>query len=233
MPRFPTDERSPAGLGGRFYGVYPAVVTDLQDPDSQGRVEVKLPWCPDPKGGAEGYTAWARIAMLMAGSNRGTWFIPDQDDEVLVAFEGGDPRRPFVLGMLWNGADSPPESADSNNYIKSITSRNGVKITIDDTDGAEKYKVETPGGHSMSMEDSGMKIEIKDSSSNTVKMEASGITVTASAQVKVEAGTVQVDAGSVTVNAGISTFSGVVKCDTLITNSVVSPSYTPGAGNVW
>src|SRR5439155_6434459 len=125
------------------------------------------------------YKAWARIDMLMAGSNRGTWFIPDKGDEVLVAFEGGDPRRPFVLGMLWNGNDSPPESADSNNYIKSITSRNGVKVTLDDTDGAEKFKVETPGGHSLTMDDAAMQIELKDSNSNTITMSASGITVTA------------------------------------------------------
>lgn len=231
--RFPVDERIPAGLGGHFYGVYPAKVTDLQDPDSQGRVEVELPWCPDPAGTGAGYKVWARIAMLMAGKDRGTWFIPDADDEVLVAFEGGDPRRPFVLGMLWNGKDTTPESATSNNYIKSITSRNGVKITLDDTDGAEKFIAETPGGHSLTMDDSAMQVELKDSNGNSIKMNASGITLTTSALVKVDASTVQVTASAVTVSSPISQFSGVVQCDTLITNFVVSPVYTPGAGNIW
>src|SRR5687768_5814754 len=83
----------------RFYGVYPAIVTDIKDPDGQGRVKVKLPWSPDPDGG---YSAWARLAVLMAGRDRGTWFVPDTDDEVLVALAAGDPRQPFVVGCLWN-----------------------------------------------------------------------------------------------------------------------------------
>ena len=71
----------------RWYGVYSAVVRDVVDPDSQGRIKVSLPWSPDAEGG--GYEAWARLATLMAGPNRGSWFIPDVDDEVLVAFAGG------------------------------------------------------------------------------------------------------------------------------------------------
>src|SRR5262245_61778369 len=106
------DERIPSGLGGCWYGVYPAQVTDIKDPDSMGRVKVKLPWSPDT--GSESYEVWARIATLMAGNNRGTWFIPDAEDEVLVAFEAGNPARPYVVGALWNGQDSPPESMDGS-----------------------------------------------------------------------------------------------------------------------
>ncbi|HEY0072411.1 MAG TPA: phage baseplate assembly protein V, partial [Chloroflexia bacterium] len=79
------DERVAGGLGGRWYGVYPALVTDIKDPDGQGRVKVALPWSPDAK--SESYEVWARIATMMGGGNRGTWFIPDVDDEVLIAFE--------------------------------------------------------------------------------------------------------------------------------------------------
>ena len=104
------DERVPSGLGGRWYGVYPALVTDIKDPDGQGRVKVTLPWSPDT-GGAR-YEAWARLATLMGGNNRGSWFVPDVNDEVLVAFEGGDTRRPYVVGALWNGSDTPPDSMD-------------------------------------------------------------------------------------------------------------------------
>jgi len=46
---------------------------------------------------------WARVAVLMAGGNRGHGFIPDVNDEVLVSFESGNPRRPYVIGALWNG----------------------------------------------------------------------------------------------------------------------------------
>ncbi|MCI0496376.1 phage baseplate assembly protein V, partial [candidate division KSB1 bacterium] len=123
------DSRIPTGLGGRWYGVFPALVSDINDPEGQGRVKVKLPWSPDT--GNEVYEVWARLATLMGGNNRGSWFIPDVNDEVLIAFECGDPRRPYVLGGLWNGRDVPPESMDSsgNNYLKVLRSRNGVKIT--------------------------------------------------------------------------------------------------------
>jgi uncharacterized protein involved in type VI secretion and phage assembly len=219
--------------GMRWPGVYPAIVSDIKDPDGQGRVKILLPWSPDTDGAR--YEAWARLAVLMAGANRGTWFVPDVDDEVLVAFEAGDPRRPYVLGGLWNGRDSPPETMDGagNNYKKVIRSRNGVKITLDDQDGQEKLIVETPGGQKMTLKDGPGAVEIVDANGNSVKLEAAGITVQASAKVTVNASTVEISAGMVTVNAGMSKFSGVVQADTVITNAVVSSSYTPGAGNIW
>lgn len=216
----------------RLYGVYPAVVTEIADPDGQGRVKVKLPWLPDAGGG---YNVWARLATLMAGNNRGSWFIPDVDDEVLVAFEGGDPRRPYVVGALWNGKDRPPESMDGagNNFIKSITSRNGVKVTLDDQDGQEKLILQTPGGQKITMQDGPGQVEIKDSNGNSITLDTGGIKIVAAVKVTVQASTVEVSAGMVTVNAGMSKFSGVVQCDTLISNMVVSAAYTPGAGNIW
>jgi uncharacterized protein involved in type VI secretion and phage assembly len=219
--------------GARWFGVYPALVTDIADPDNQGRVKVALPWSPDSDGGR--YEAWARLATMMAGSGRGSWFVPDADDEVLVGFEGGDPRRPYVLGALWNGSDSPPETMDGagNNYKKVIRSRNGVQVTLDDTDGQEKLVLETPGGQKLTLKDGPGAATLEDSNGNSVKLESSGITVTASAKVTVNASTAEISAGMLTVNAGMSKFSGVVQAPTVIANSVVSSSYTPGAGNIW
>jgi uncharacterized protein involved in type VI secretion and phage assembly len=216
----------------RLFGVYPAQVKDVRDPDQQGRVKVRLPWSPDSNGGA--YEVWARLAVLMAGNNRGSWFIPDPNDEVLIAFEGGDPRRPYVVGMLWNGQDAPPESMDGagNNYLKSLVSRRDIRITMDDTEGQETLTLKTPQ-QSIVINDGGRSIEIKDANGNSVKLDSTGVTVIAAAQVKVQASTVEVSAGMVTVNAGMSKFSGVVQADTVITNAVISTSYTPGAGNVW
>jgi uncharacterized protein involved in type VI secretion and phage assembly len=227
------DERAPMGLGGRWYGVYPALVTDIKDPDNQGRVKVTLPWSPDT--GGSRYEAWARLATLMGGKNRGSWFVPDTDDEVLIGFEAGDPVRPYVLGALWNGRDNPPDSMDGagKNARKVLRSRNGVKITLDDSDGKETLKLETPGGQKVTLKDGPGSIEIADANGNSVKLESSGITVTASAKVTIKAGTAEISAGMLTVNAGMSKFSGVVKADTVITNSVISSSYTPGAGNIW
>ena len=227
------DVRVPSGLGGRWYGAFPALVTDINDPDGQGRVKIALPWSPDTAGAR--YETWARLATFMAGNNRGSWFIPDVNDEVLVVFEGGDPRRPYVIGGLWNGKDAPPESMDGagKNFKKVLRSRNGVKVTLDDNDGREQFILETPGGQKMTLKDGPGAVEIVDSNGNSIKLETSGITITAAAKVTINASQVAVSAGMVTVDAGMSKFSGVVQCDTLISNCVVSASYTPGAGNIW
>jgi len=227
------DVRLPSGLGGRWYGAFPALVTDVNDPEGLGRVKISLPWSPDTAGSS--YETWARLATFMAGNNRGSWFIPDVDDEVLIVFEGGDPRRPYVIGSLWNGKDSPPESMDGagKNFNKVLRSRNGVKLTMDDNDGREQFILETPGGQKLTLKDGPGAVEIVDSNGNSIKLETSGITITASAKVTINASQVAVSAGMVTVDAAMSKFSGVVQCDTIISNSVISASYTPGAGNIW
>jgi uncharacterized protein involved in type VI secretion and phage assembly len=223
-------DRLPSGWGGRWYGCHVAVVTDLVDPDGQGRIKLTLPWSPDGKG--ERYEAWARVATLFAGNNRGSWFMPDSGDEVLVVFEGGDTRWPCVIGGLWNGKDAPPTGTDANNVKKIIRSRNGVLITIEDQSGQEKIRLETPGGCSVTLKDGPGSVEVQDSNGNSIKLETSGITVNASAQVKISASQVEVSAGMVTVNAGMSKFSGVVQADTVITNTIIAATYTPGAGNI-
>jgi uncharacterized protein involved in type VI secretion and phage assembly len=225
--------QGPNGLGGTWFGAYPALVTDIRDPDGQGRVKVHLPWAADTAGAR--YEVWARLATLMGGNNRGSWFIPDPNDEVLVVFEGGDPRRPYVVGALWNGRDAPPQPMDGGgaNNLKVLRSRNGVKVTLDDQDGQENLVLETPGGQRVTLKDGPGAVEIVDSNGNSVKLQTGGITVNAAAKVTVSASQVEVSAGMVTVNAAMSRFSGVVQADTVISNSVVSASYTPGAGNIW
>jgi uncharacterized protein involved in type VI secretion and phage assembly len=155
-------------------------------------------------------------------------------DEVLIAFEQGDPRRPYILGGLWNGKDKPPAAlSGGSNNLKIIKSRRGVTVTLDDRDGQERLKLETPGGQSITLKDGPGSIEISDSNGNSMKFEASGITITAAAKVTINAPQMSVSSGMVKVDAGMSKFSGVVQSDTVITNSVVSASYTPGAGNIW
>jgi uncharacterized protein involved in type VI secretion and phage assembly len=226
------DERIAAGLGGRWYGVYPALVSDVKDPDGQGRVKVTLPWSPDAANGQ--YEAWARLATLMGGNNRGSWFIPDRNDEVLVVFEAGDPRRPYVVGGLWNGADAPPASMDGagKNDRKVLRSRNGVTVTLDDTQGQESMVLQTPGGQTITLRDGPGSIVITDSNNNAVKLEAQGVTISSAGKVTVQATQVEVSASMVTVNAAIAKFSGIIDCLMLKTNSVVSETYSPGAGNL-
>jgi uncharacterized protein involved in type VI secretion and phage assembly len=218
----------------RLYGAYPAQVVDIKDPDGQGRVKVKLPWSPDSGDGS--YQVWARIAVLMAGNNRGTWFIPDPNDEVLVVFEGGDPRRPYVVGMLWNGKDAAPESMDGSgsNYKKTIRSRNGVVITMDDIDSSESLTLRTPAGQTVTLKDGPGTIELQDANGNDIKADPSGITIAATSEITIRtSATLTINALSVTINAPNTTFSGVVQANSVITPSVVGSTYTPGAGNIW
>jgi uncharacterized protein involved in type VI secretion and phage assembly len=161
--------------------------------------------------------------------------MSDAHHEVLVVFEGGDPRRPYVIGGLWNGNDKPPETMDSsgNNYKKVLRSRNGVKITLDDNDGKESLVLETPGGQKATFKDGPGSVEIADSNGNSIKLESSGVTITAGSKLTINASNIAMSAGMVTVDSGMSRFSGVAQADTVISNSVVSASYTPGAGNIW
>jgi phage protein D/phage baseplate assembly protein gpV len=113
------------------------LVLDNQDPNGLGRVKINLPGLSEDETGH-----WARVVSPMAGGGRGMFFLPDKNDEVLVAFEQGDITRPYVLGALWNGKDKPPESnADGQNNLRLIKSRSGHLIRLDDTAGAEKIEI--------------------------------------------------------------------------------------------
>jgi uncharacterized protein involved in type VI secretion and phage assembly len=223
-------ERVPDGLGGPYYGVHVGLVVDVQDPDGQGRVRVRLPWVT---GDDAGTAAWARLATMMAGAGRGSWFVPDVGDEVLVAFEAGDPARPFVVGSLWNGNDRPPETMGPDNAIRTIRTRSGVTIRLSDGREDASLLLETPDGKRVHLDGARGALVVEDGSGNRITLDPSGIEVASSAEVRVAASQVEVAAGMVTVDAGMARFSGVVQADTVITNAVVSASYTPGAGNIW
>jgi len=104
---------------------------------------------------------------------------------------------------------------------------------MDDTQGKESFILETPGGQRITLQDGPGSVEIVDSNGNSVKLQTSGITVNASAKVTVTASTVEVSASMVTVSAPMAKFSGTVQAQTVICSSIVSASYTPGAGNIW
>lgn len=213
----------------RFFGVYPAQVVDNADPNQQGRVKVRHTWMQADE--EQTYEAWARLATLMAGDNRGSWFIPDVDDEVLVAFEGGDPRLPYVVGALWNGQDTPPDSVVDGNNRKTLQSRSGLRITLDDSSGQENLAVVTPGGQTLVLKDGPGAVEIEDSNGNRVVMEPLSITVTASVKLTVQAPVVEVSAAEVTVNAALSRFSGAVQANAVIADAVLSDAYKDRQGN--
>lgn len=126
-----------AAIASRIFGVVIGVVTNNQDPDKLGRVKVKFPWLSEAD-----ESHWARVAVLMAGQGRGTCFFPEVDDEVLVAFEHGDVRFPYILGALWNGKDTPPtDNSDGKNNLRVIKSRSGHVIRLNDEEGKETIEI--------------------------------------------------------------------------------------------
>ena len=92
--------------------------------------------------------------------------------------------------------------------------------------------VRTPGGLEIHLDDAAGRVTISGQGS-TIRIDSTGVTIDAAAKLEINASQVKVSAGMVTVDAGMAKFSGVVQCDTLVANSVVASSYTPGAGNVW
>jgi uncharacterized protein involved in type VI secretion and phage assembly len=168
----------------------------------------------------------------MAGPARGTLFIPDVGDEVLVAFERGEARMPYVLGALWNGKARPPVEARDPAAMKLVRTRSGVTLRIRDDRSTSSLVIETPGGQRITLQDGPGSVRVEDANGNSIALETSGVTVTSSGKVTVRASNLEVSAGAVTVNAGQTRFAGVVQCDTLMSNSVISANYSPGAGNI-
>ncbi|MBN2007534.1 MAG: VgrG-related protein [Anaerolineae bacterium] len=135
---------------GLVEGVVVGLVTNNNDPDDLGRVKVKYPWLPKDQG-AEIESDWIRVVSPMAGAERGFYYLPEVDDEVLVAFEHGDVHRPYMIGMLWNSKDKPPlpigEVVSSGKVNKRvIKSRTGHVIILDDTSGQEQIVIRDKTG---------------------------------------------------------------------------------------
>ena len=142
-----TQERSLLGLtslgattgvtgksGQSYFGVAVGIVSDINDPENKGRVKLTLPWLSDDYD-----TGWARVTQLGAGSGRGATFLPEVNDEVLVAFEHGDPQTPFVIGQLYNGVDGPANASDvvAGGQVKQrqLVSRAGHRLLFDEDKG--------------------------------------------------------------------------------------------------
>ncbi len=180
----------------KIYGVVVGIVTNNKDPEGLGRVKLNFPWRD-----CEQESYWARIATMMAGNERGTYFLPDVEDEVLVAFERGDINEPYVLGVLWNGKDKPPaDNSDGKNSIKKIKSKSGHEVVFSDEDGKEKVEIKSKAGHTIVLDDASgsEKIEIKDKSgSNSVVIDSAqnGITIESSSILKLKSQMIEIESG--------------------------------------
>jgi phage baseplate assembly protein V len=179
------------GADQRFFGVTVGIVTNNKDPDGLGRVKATLPWMAD-----QVETDWARVVTLMAGASRGVYFLPEINDEVLVAFEHGDPGTPYVLGGLWNGKDKPPESnSDGKNDLRTVKSRSGSLIRFTDTDGDAKIEIIDSSAKNMiviSTKDNSIAITASgdvtiQSNNGKLKLTGNSVEITSASTVKIEA----------------------------------------------
>lgn len=139
-------------INSPVYGVVCGVVVDNSDPDGLHRVKVRLPWLPHSersgRTGVDGdfVTCWARVAMPMAGPGSGLSVLPAVDDQVLLAFEMGDPSRPVVIGSLWSAVDKPVHAAEDAGRFVTMRSRSGGVVQIEDGDEGCRIVLQTDVG---------------------------------------------------------------------------------------
>jgi len=199
-------EGPPSGVGQLVHGAVPAVVTEVKDdPDNLSRVKVKFPWLDDSFS-----SDWARVVFPGAGKDRGFVCLPEIDDEVLVCFEQGDFRRPYVLGGLLNGVALPKDAgslvdaADGTIGVRAFTTRVGHSLKFTDADNGKGIKLSTGGeqvesleldaaGHTITISSSG-NITIKSGDSGTIGIKAgTSMTLEATSSLELKAPTVKIN----------------------------------------
>jgi phage baseplate assembly protein gpV len=229
----------------RIGGVVAGIVKSREDPQSLGRVQVAFDWMDDAP-----QSYWARVAAPMAGGDRGAFFMPEENDEVLVAFDHGDVSHPYVIGYCWSDPDKPPFSADlQKRGIKTVS---GHELIFDDK--AHAITLTTAGGFLLKLDESGKTVELTTGGGVTVELDdtppavkislptgsqislgPSGLQIDASAgTVEVQTTAATITAASLTLDSAIVNVTGVLNVTGPIITaaSIVSPAYTPGAGNL-
>ena len=193
-----------AEMASRIYGVVVGIVTNNEDPEGQGRVKVTFPWLSEAD-----ESHWARVAAPMAGPDRGVYFLPEVDDEVLVTFHQGDVRFPYIIGALWNGQDAPPtDNGDGNNNIRMIKSRSGHVIRLNDEDGNETIEIiDKSGANSLVFDTATNTIALNadqditlSAPQGTIRLDAQTIELTSAADTKIESGAGMEIKASATMN---------------------------------
>ena len=160
-----------AGLIPAVSGLHTGIVTKLEgDPDGEDRIKVRLPLISPQEEGT-----WARISTLDAGNQRGTYFRPEIDDEVIVGFLHDDPRYPVILGMVHSSNKPAPEPPKDDNHLKGYVTREKMKFTFDDEKKVMAF--ETPAGNKFTLSEDDKAIKIEDQNGNKITLDAKGITI--------------------------------------------------------
>jgi uncharacterized protein involved in type VI secretion and phage assembly len=189
----------PVGQEPVFGVVIGLVSKTKDDPDNLCRVLVDFPTL-------EVGSAWARVASFVAGPGRGAFFLPAENDEVLVAFEQGDTSRPYIIGALWNGVDKPPVETDKIQTVREIRTASGSCVQFDDTDQA------------------GTSITVSDSSAGNsvvIDIKNNTITIKAAQNINLQAGS----GGKLAISAGsieITTTEGALSVKSAKSASVTA-----------
>jgi uncharacterized protein involved in type VI secretion and phage assembly len=195
--------------GGSIAGVAVGIVKANDDPSGLGRVKLNLPWRK-----ADFLTDWVRIVAPMGGNDRGTCFIPEVGDEVLVAFDRNDIRYPYVLGALWSDTDKPPETnSGKKNDIRIIKSRKGHMLRFDDAAAKGVITIQLDDGKKIEIDDDGIRITDQQ---NTIEIasKSGAITIEASASLSLKAPQIKIEAsGRLELNGGgsLSASAGIVR----------------------
>jgi uncharacterized protein involved in type VI secretion and phage assembly len=147
------EDRTLMGLQGaaessfKLNGVYPAIVTDVEDPEFLGRVLLSFPWLSETF-----ISTWARVVQAGAGEGLGMQIMPEPTDEVLVAFENGQLDSPYVLGGLYSadrlGAVPAAELIEGTPMMRAFTSREGHQLLFNDNPDASSLTIQTTFGAS-------------------------------------------------------------------------------------
>lgn len=167
-----TRSTSEAGADIRVPGVARGIVTDLSDPDREGRIRVRYPWLDNQM-----MSNWASIAAPMAGNGRGLFAMPELEDEVVLGFDRGRANHPIVLGFTWNGQDAPP---DQDTRVRTWQSTNGHAFMMVDS---------TPEAGSTGA------VVIVDGHGNSITMGNGVITISAKGLLRLKAPAITLDVG--------------------------------------
>jgi Rhs element Vgr protein len=171
---------SAMGQSSSLQGLQIGKVTGIEDADGDYRVKVKLPMVDNTSDGI-----YARVATLDAGKDRGTFFRPEVDDEVVLGFISDDPANPVIVGMLHSSKLSAPLEPEKNNHKKGYVSRSAIKLIFNDDE--KSLRIETPGNRVFEMNDKEGTISVTDKFENKITMDKSGITIDSSGDITMKA----------------------------------------------
>jgi phage protein D len=205
----------PSAPAAPIPGVVPAVVTDVRDPDNMGRVKVKFPWLSDSF-----VSDWVRVAQPGAGKDRGACFLPEVDDEILVAFEQGDLKRPYGIGGLHNGVDKPKlgqglvDSSSGAVKRRGVISKHGHALVFFDDDSDDGLALLT-GDRNLRISLNKGSTMIKITSSGQIKIDGSqDVSIKAGGSLNIEASNALSLKGasvSITGNTDVSVSANQIK----------------------